>query len=71
MLRKITKYGNIEIVNIIRAIERSHITKEEDLFKAVGQFEPGDVVAVTLTGPQVKVDIEESPEIVSENSYFL
>jgi S1-C subfamily serine protease len=33
--------GIIEIGDIITAVEGSQITKEEDLFKAIEQFEPG------------------------------
>ncbi|KAL3783822.1 hypothetical protein HJC23_005315 [Cyclotella cryptica] len=55
--------GIIEIGDIITAIEGSQITKEEDLFKAVEQFEPGDVVTVTVNRPQVEVDSEGNPEI--------
>lgn len=55
--------GIIEIGDIITAIEGSQITKEEDLFKAVEQFEPGDVVTVKVNRPQVEVDSDGNPEI--------
>ncbi|KAL7486628.1 hypothetical protein ACHAW6_012228 [Cyclotella cf. meneghiniana] len=55
--------GIIEIGDIITAIEGSQVTKEEDLFKAVEQFEPGDVVTVKVNRPQVEVDSDGNPEI--------
>ena len=55
--------GIIEIGDIITAIEESQITKEEDLFKAVEQFEPGDIVTVKVNRPQVEVDSDGNPEI--------
>ncbi|KAL3771877.1 hypothetical protein ACHAWO_008663 [Cyclotella atomus] len=55
--------GIIEIGDIITAVEGSQITKEEDLFKAIEQFEPGDVVNVTVNRPQVELDEEGNPDI--------
>lgn len=55
--------GIIEIGDIIIAIEGSPIEKEGDLFKAVEQFKPGDVVNVTVNRPQVEMSEDGEPEI--------
>lgn len=55
--------GIIEIGDIITAIEGLPITKEEDLFRAIEQYEPGDVVNVTVNRPLVELDEEGNPDI--------
>jgi S1-C subfamily serine protease len=62
--------GIIEIGDIITAIEGSEITKEEDLFKAIEQYEPGDVVSVTVNRPQVEIDEDGNPDIKLKELVF-
>ena len=61
--RRRSDNGLIEIGDIITAIEGLPITKEEDLFRAIEQYEPGDVVNVTVNRPLVELDEEGNPDI--------
>lgn len=55
--------GIIEIGDIIIAVEGTPIEKEEDLFKAIEAYEPGDVVRVTVNRQAIDVDGDGEPRI--------
>ena len=65
-----TDSGIIEIGDIITAIEGHPIEKEGDLFKSIENFEPGDVVKVTVNRPEIEVGGDGSPEIKLKELIF-
>ncbi|KAL7453501.1 hypothetical protein ACHAWC_005166, partial [Mediolabrus comicus] len=58
-----TDSGIIEIGDIIIAVEGKPIENEGDLFKAIEDYKPGDIIKVTVNRPQIEITEEGEPDI--------
>jgi S1-C subfamily serine protease len=58
-----TDSGIIEIGDIIIAVEGKPIENEGDLFKAIEDYKPGDIIKVTVNRPQIEITEDGEPDI--------
>ena len=58
-----TDSGIIEIGDIITAVEGKPIENEGDLFKAIEDYKPGDIIKVTVNRPQIEITQDGEPDI--------
>jgi S1-C subfamily serine protease len=58
-----TDSGIIEIGDIIIAVEGKPIENEGDLFKAIEDYKPGDIIKVTVNRPQIEITQDGEPDI--------
>lgn len=65
-----TETGIVEIGDILIGIENTPIEKEGDLFKAIEEFQPGDLVKVTVNRPEIEVDGDGKPQIKLKEMTF-